>query len=216
LCELDINPLLADSRGVLALDARMRLVPADGADPLARLAILPYPEALERQVETRAGMLTLRPIRPEDAPAHQAFFHALSPQDVHFRMFGGARALSDAQMARFTQIDYAREMAFILTRPSGDGRETLGVVRVVLDPDAIAGEFAIVVRSDLHGKGLGTLLMSALVDYCRARGLREITGVALAENLGMHALARRHGFSVRLDAGGTAALRLDLAGKGRA
>ncbi|MFC4933052.1 bifunctional acetate--CoA ligase family protein/GNAT family N-acetyltransferase [Massilia sp. GCM10023247] len=214
LCELDINPLLADSHGVLALDARMRLAPADGADPLDRLAILPYLDALERQVDTSLGPLTLRPIRPEDAPAHQAFFRALTPQDVHFRMFGSARELSDAQLARFTQIDYAREMAFILTRPAAQGRETLGVVRVAVDPDGIAGEFAIVVRSDLQGKGLGTILMTALVDYCRARGLREITGVALAENLGMHALARRHGFSVRFDPGGSVTLRRVLDTKG--
>ncbi|KQQ97135.1 bifunctional acetate--CoA ligase family protein/GNAT family N-acetyltransferase [Massilia sp. Leaf139] len=214
LCELDINPLLADSAGVLALDARMRLALSTdtgaGADPLARLAILPYPDALERQVDTGLGVLTLRPIRPEDAPAHQAFFRALTPQDVHFRMFGSARELSDAQLARFTQIDYAREMAFILTRPTADGRETLGVVRVVTDPDNVAGEFAIVVRSDLQGKGLGTLLMAALVDYCRARGLREITGVALAENLGMQALARHHGFTIQPDGDGAVGLRCVL------
>jgi acetyltransferase len=192
----------------------MRLAQAIGHDPLARLAILPYPEALERQVETAIGALTLRPIRPEDAPAHQAFFRALTPEDVHFRMFGSARGLSDAQLARFTQIDYAREMAFILTRPGPDGSETLGVVRVVSDPDDIVGEFAIVVRSDLHGRGLGSLLMSALIDYCQARGLREIVGVALAENLGMHALARRHGLSVGADVSGTVALRRVLRAEG--
>ncbi|THC46663.1 bifunctional acetate--CoA ligase family protein/GNAT family N-acetyltransferase [Massilia sp. Mn16-1_5] len=211
LCELDINPLLADSGGVLALDARMRLAPADSADPLARLAILPYPDALERQVDTRLGTLTLRPIRPADAPAHQAFFRALTPHDVHLRMFSSARELSDAQLARFTQIDYAREMAFILTRQAENGAETLGVVRVVADPDNIVGEFAIVVRSDLHGQGLGTLLMGALLDYCRAHGLRELRGVALAENLGMHALARDHGFTVGPDTDGTVALRRVLA-----
>jgi acetyltransferase len=216
LCELDINPLLADGQGVLALDARMRLAPPAVDDPLARLAILPYPDALARELDTRAGRLTLRPIRPEDAPAHQAFFRALTPQDVHYRMFGSARELSGAQLARFTQIDYAREMAFILTRPKPDGAETLGVVRVVSDPDNIAGEFAIVVRSDMQGQGLGSILMAALVDYCRERGLREITGVALAENLGMHALARHNGFSVRDDGEGAVALRRVLLPEGRA
>lgn len=214
LCELDINPLLADAGGVLALDARMRLAPAAGPDPLARLAILPYPEALVRQVDTRIGLLTLRPIRPEDAPAHQAFFRALSPQDVHFRMFGSARALSDQQLARFTQIDYAREMALVLTRPVSAGEETLGVVRVVADPDNTVGEFAIVVRSDLQGQGLGTLLMTALVDYCRARGLREIVGTALAENAGMQALARRQGFALDRAGEGLVGLRLVLASAG--
>ncbi|MET0981573.1 MAG: bifunctional acetate--CoA ligase family protein/GNAT family N-acetyltransferase [Telluria sp.] len=211
LCELDINPLLADSGGVLALDARMRLAPAAGADPLARLAILPYPDALERQVETKLGRLTLRPIRPEDAPAHQAFFRSLTPEDVHFRMFGSARELSPAQLARFTQIDYAREMAFILTRTAPGGEaETLGVARVVADPDNIVGEFAIVVRSDLKGNGLGTVLMEALIDYCRECGLHDIVGVALADNVRMHALARRLGFSVEAEEGGMVAMRRSL------
>ena len=207
LCELDINPLLADSTGVLALDARMRLSPAAGPDPLARLAILPYPDALERVVETNVGLLTLRPIRPEDAPAHQAFFRALTPEDVHFRMFGSARELSPAQLARFTQIDYAREMAFILTRTAGGQGETLGVARVVADPDNIVGEFAIVVRSDLKGQGLGTVLMEALIAYCEGRGLREIVGVALAENVRMHALARRLGFSLAAGDSGSVTMR---------
>ncbi|MCF1423296.1 hypothetical protein LOK78_16510, partial [Mangrovimonas sp. AS18] len=95
-------------------DARMRLEPLPaGNDGSARLAILPYPDALERQVDSSLGPLTIRPIRPEDAPAHLAFFRALSPQDVHMRMFGMMRDLSPQQLARFTQIDYAREMAFI-------------------------------------------------------------------------------------------------------
>jgi acetyltransferase len=198
LAELDINPLLADADGVVALDARMRLVavPA-GQDPLARLAILPYPDALERRVDSALGPLLVRPIRPEDAPAHVAFFHALSARDVHFRMFGTMRALSPSQLARFTQIDYAREMAFIATRPGPAGTaETLGVVRVAVDPDNTVGEFAIVVRSDLHGRGLGRLLMACLLDYCRARGLPRVVGVALADNVGMHRLARACGFQL--------------------
>lgn len=212
LCELDINPLLADSTGVLALDARMRLSPPAAPDPLARLAILPYPDALERVVETSVGQLSLRPIRPEDAPAHAAFFRALTPEDVHFRMFGSARELSPAQLARFTQIDYAREMAFILTRSAGGEGETLGVARVVADPDNIAGEFAIVVRSDLKGQGLGTVLMEALIAYCEGRGLREIAGVALADNVRMHALARRLGFALAPGGDGAVAMRRVLQG----
>ncbi|MFJ1471749.1 bifunctional acetate--CoA ligase family protein/GNAT family N-acetyltransferase [Massilia orientalis] len=198
LAELDINPLLADADGVVALDARMRLVavPA-GQDPLARLAILPYPDALERRVDSALGPLLVRPIRPEDAPAHVAFFHALSARDVHFRMFGTMRELSPSQLARFTQIDYAREMAFIATRPGPAGTaETLGVVRVAIDPDNTVGEFAIVVRSDLQGRGLGRLLMACLLDYCRARGLARVVGVALADNVGMHRLARACGFQL--------------------
>ncbi|MFS2219031.1 GNAT family N-acetyltransferase [Telluria sp. Tellsp104] len=214
LAELDINPLLADAAGVVALDARMRIAPVPaGRDPLARLAILPYPDDLERRVDSACGPLLVRPIRPEDAPAHEAFFHALAPQDVHFRMFGAMRVLSPAQLARFTQIDYAREMAFIATRPGpGGAAETLGVVRVVIDPDGIAGEFAIIVRSDLHGRGLGRLLMAQLLDYCRARGLERVNGVALADNVGMHRLARACGFQLLPAADGNVEMVLTLRG----
>jgi acetyltransferase len=211
LAELDINPLLADNAGVVALDARMRLVPvAPGTDPLARLAILPYPDALERHVDSALGPLVLRPIRPEDAPAHQVFFHALTPEDVHFRMFGMMRELPPSQLARFTQIDYAREMAFIATRGGGAGEETLGVARVSVDPDNTVGEFAIVVRSDLKGRGLGRMLMACLLDYCRARGLLVVRGVALGDNDRMHALARSCGFDVAPASDGTVEMTLDL------
>jgi acetyltransferase len=212
LVELDINPLLAGPDGVVALDARMRLVPVPpGQDPLARLAILPYPDRLARCVESGLGSLTVRPIRPEDGQAHQDFFHALIPEDVHFRMFGLMRDLSAAQLARFTQIDYAREMAFIATRTMDGHDETLGVVRVVIDPDNVEGEFAIVVRSDLKGRGLGSLLMGCLLDYCRSRGVGLVHGAALADNVRMHALARRCGFEVRSATDGTVLMQLRLA-----
>jgi acetyltransferase len=214
LVELDINPLLADADGVVALDARMRLAPAPAdKDPLDRLAILPYPEALERRVDSAFGPLLLRPIRPEDAPAHVAFFHALSQEDVHYRMFGMMRELSPAQLARFTQIDYAREMAFIATRRDAAGAdETLGVVRLQADPDNVAGEFAIVVRSDLKGKGLGRLLMTCLLDYCNMRGLAILHGVALAGNLRMHELARACGLRLHAAEDGTVEMALALHG----
>jgi acetyltransferase len=121
------------------------------------------------------------------------------------------RELPPAQLARFTQIDYAREMAFIATRKAASGAdETLGVVRVQADPDNIVGEFAITVRSDLKGQGLGRLLMGCLIEYCRARRLTTLRGVALAGNLRMHALARACGFRLLPDAEGTVELILPL------
>jgi acetyltransferase len=192
--EIDINPLLADSSGVIALDARARVVPASrGA--LDRLAIKPYPDELEETVEWQGQPLLLRPIRPEDAPAHIAFFAALTPEDVRLRMFVRMRELQPAQLARFTQIDYDREMAFIATRLGPDGQpETLGVARAVAAPDNVQAEFAITVRSDLGGKGLGRLLMQKLIDYCRARGTAELVGDALGENRGVLALTGKLGF----------------------
>ncbi len=207
LVELDINPLLADADGVVALDARLRLAPiAAGQDGNARLAILPYPAELERHVDGALGPLAIRPIRPEDAEAHLAFFRALTPEDVHMRMFGMMRELSPQQLARFTQIDYAREMAFIASRGSPAGAETLGVARVVFDPDGERGEFAVTVRSDLKGRGLGRLLMQHLLDYCAARGVSLVEGAALPENKRMQALATRLGF--QLDSGPDGMVRM--------
>ncbi len=193
--ELDINPLLADQDGVLALDARMRVAAATCIGP-ARFAIRPYPAELEETVRWEGSPLLLRPIRPEDAPQHAAFFAALTPEDVRFRMFAQLQSLPPAQLARWTQIDYDREMAFIATRPGVNGPETLGVARAVADPDNISAEFAVVVRSDLKGRGLGALLMEKMLRYCRARGTREVVGEALPENTRMLQLARHLGFTV--------------------
>ncbi|QJE02743.1 GNAT family N-acetyltransferase [Massilia forsythiae] len=198
IVELDINPLLADSRGAVVLDARMRIAMADrSASTLDRLAIRPYPAELEETVQWQGAPLLLRPIRPEDGPAHVALFNALTPDDVRYRMFVRVRELQPAQLARFTQIDYDREMAFIATRPDTHGvQETLAVGRVVADPDNMSAEFAVTVRSDLKGKGLGIMLMHKLIDYCRARGTREIVGEALPQNAPVLGLVRKLGFTV--------------------
>lgn len=213
LAELDINPLLADSAGAIALDARVRVALADkSASTLDRLAIRPYPRELEQQVAWGGAPLLLRPIRPEDGPAHVAFFNALDADDVRYRMFVRVRELNPSLLARFTQIDYDREMAFIATRPGPGGVcETIGVARVVADPDNIEAEFAVTVRSDLKGQGLGQVLMEKLIDYCRRRGTREIVGEALPQNTRIIRLARKLGFSVTKNpADDTMHLRLPL------
>ncbi|HEY0586856.1 MAG TPA: bifunctional acetate--CoA ligase family protein/GNAT family N-acetyltransferase [Pseudoduganella sp.] len=210
--ELDINPLLADEHGVLALDARMRVAPAAQIGP-ARFAIRPYPAELEESVTWEGSALQLRPIRPEDAPQHSAFFAALTPEDVRFRMFAQMQSLPPAQLARWTQIDYDREMAIIATRMGASGPETLGVARTVSDPDNIRAEFAVVVRSDLKGRGLGALLMEKMLRYCRARGTQELVGEALPENQRMLQLARHLGFAVTpAVAQGAVGMRLVLSG----
>ena len=198
IVELDLNPLLADSRGAVVLDARMRLALADrSGSTLDRLAIRPYPRELEETIAWQGAPLLLRPIRPEDGPAHLAFFDALTPDDVRYRMFVRVRELQPSQLARFTQIDYDREMAFVATRPNAQGvAETLAVGRVVADPDNITAEFAVTVRSDLKGMGLGKIMMQKLIDYCRSRGTREIVGEALPQNSRITGLAKRMGFTV--------------------
>ena len=198
IVELDINPLLADARGVLALDARVRVARASSATGLARLAIRPYPAELEQSLTWQGQTLLLRPIKPEDGAAHIAFFNALAPEDVRLRMFIRQRELQPAQLARFTQIDYDRDMAFIATRQRSDGQfETLGVVRALSDPDNEHAEFAIVVRSDLKNQGLGSILMEKIIAYCRSRGTLAIVGDALPQNSGVLNLVKRFGFAVR-------------------
>jgi acetyltransferase len=196
LAELDINPLLADARGVIALDVRVR-VDARAMAGAAHFAIRPYPQELTEVVPWQGGSLTLRPIRPEDEDQHRRFIESLSPEDVRMRVFITRRSLPRSELARLTQIDYAREMAFIAERPGSDGKpETVGTVRAVSDPDNVEAEFAIVVRSDLKGRGLGRLLLGKLQRYARVQGLQRITGVVLRENAAMLDLARHVGFVV--------------------
>jgi acetyltransferase len=192
--ELDINPLLANEKGVLALDARLKVAPAR-SNGSRRLAIRPYPRKLEETITFDGQPLVLRPIRPEDEPAHRVLITRLHPEDVRFRFFGMLREPIATELARFTQIDYEREMAFIATRNDRHGEpETLGVARVATDPDNITAEFAIVVRSDFKGKGLGSILLEKLIAYCRSRGTARIIGHVLPDNTRMIALAEKCGF----------------------
>lgn len=210
IAELDINPLWADERGVLALDARMR-IEATGATGLDRLAIRPYPAELEQWIEWQGRRVLLRPIRPEDGTQHIEFFHLLEPEDVRYRLFVLVQEIQRSQLARLTQIDYDREIAFIATTEREPGRfETLGVVRAVADPDNLGAEFAVTVRSDLKGQGLGTILFQKLIDYCRGRGIKELFGEALSDNQRMTGLVRHFGGTVSRSEQGTVRLKFDL------
>lgn len=196
--ELDINPLLADEVGVIALDARVAI-----ADPKTKprkpLSVRPYPVEWERTVKVEdVGDVVLRPIRPDDEPQYEKFFTFITPDDLRMRFFTAAPDRTFRFYARMTQIDYAREMAF--TAVSGKG-EILGVARLISDPDYRRAEFAVIVRSDLKGKGLGYRLMQQLVDYARAEGLSELYGDVLAANTTMLKLCRDLGFQSELDDG---------------
>ncbi len=194
LAELDINPLWADDQGVLALDARIRLsrTPVAGA---ANFAILPYPVELEETADWNDRHLTIRPVRPEDEALHRAFIEHVEPQDLRLRFFSSRRELPRTELARLVQVDYAREMAFIAIDTGADGApQTLGVVRAVCDPDNVDAEFAILVRTDLKGHGLGALLMRKMIRYLRTHGTRRMIGYVLAENEPMRALVHALGF----------------------
>ncbi|HEX6704838.1 MAG TPA: bifunctional acetate--CoA ligase family protein/GNAT family N-acetyltransferase [Albitalea sp.] len=193
LAELDINPLWADEDGVIALDARLRVSgsPCAGAQ---RFAILPYPAELAERLTWRGRTLVMRPIRPEDEAQHLAFIRQLEPQDIRLRFFSSRRELPRTELARLVQIDYAREMAFVALLENDDGTcDTVGVVRAVTDPDNVDAEFAIIVRSDMKGQGIGHLLLGKMIGYLRANGTQRMVGEVLRENQAMHELARAHG-----------------------
>jgi len=188
--EFDINPILADAEGVIAVDARVKL-----GDPATRpqSAIVPYPRQLETTEILRDGTeMYLRPIRPDDATLIQRFLESVSPEDIRARFHGAMRDFSGALLIRLTQIDYDREIALIGFR---DGDEMpLGVVRLYADPDHVSAEFAILVRSNLHGHGLGTALMHRIISLARAVGLKQLVGSVLRDNTRMLHLVRELGF----------------------
>ena len=191
--------MVVDPEGLTAVTARLRLARAEGRAEW-RLAIRPYPKEHEEEFELASGRrVLLRPIRPEDEPEHYDFLSRTSAEDLRMRFFGIIGRMSHAEMARFTQIDYDREMAFIATAQvnGGDGRETLGVVRTITDPNNETAEYAILVRSDLKGQRLGWKLMDKMVGYCRGRGTARIVGQVLRENKAMLDLVNRLGFTTR-------------------
>lgn len=216
---VEINPLFADAHGVLALGARIHLQRTATTRPGAghkRLAIRPYPRELEECVTLKGGdQLLVRPIRPEDARSHYDFVSSMSADDLRMRFFGTVQTMSLADMANFTQIDYDREMAFIATSQQqvggrgtacaiGDEHdpatpETFGVVRASTSPDNEVAEYAIMVRSELKGQGLGSLLFEKMIRYCRERGTTWFVGETLPENKSMIALAKKFGMDVHVD-----------------
>lgn len=202
IAELDINPLLADERGVVALDARIKVARAT-APAAQRLAIRPYPKELEETVALPDGrILWLRPVRPEDEPGFHGLFASLSPEEIRLRFLHPMKILPHTLAARLTQIDYDREMALVLAAQSPSGEpELYGCVRIGADPDNERAEFAILLRSDMTGMGLGPMLLRRIIEYARSRGIGDIFGEVLAENKAMLKLCRAFGFIVKRDPG---------------
>jgi acetyltransferase len=199
IAALDINPVLVNERGVCAGDSQILIAPATEVTE-QRLAIRPYPKELEEPFALVNGRtVLLRPIRPEDEPAHYELLSKCTPEDMRLRFFHPIRTLPHTEMARLTQIDYDREMAFLATAPKADGSgpETLGVVRTVTDLSNDKAEYAILVRSDIKRQRLGWKLMEKMVRYCRSRGTRRIVGQVLRDNVRMLDLVASLGFRRR-------------------
>jgi acetyltransferase len=199
--ELDINPLLADESGVLALDARIAVAPVAEVRKgpgHPRFAIRPYPSDWEQRFAIDGiGDILVRPVRPEDESLYVDFFRQISPEDLRLRFFAPVKDFGHTFVARLTQLDYARAMAFAaISEATG---ELLGGVRLHSDANYETGEYAILLRSDLKGRGLGWKLMELIIRYARAEGLKRIEGQVLADNVAMLQMCRELGFAVTAD-----------------
>jgi acetyltransferase len=187
---------------VIAVDARVKVeaVPAEGRRGAGhpRFAVRPYPCEWRRTATLEDGRsVRIRPVRPEDEPLFTAFFRRVSPEDLRLRFFAPIRDFSHAVVARLVQIDYARAIAFVALDPASG--EMMGSVRLVTDANGDKGEYAILVRSDLKGLGLGWELMRLMIEWARHEGIRTVGGQVLRENAVMLAMCRKLGFAVRSD-----------------
>ena len=200
--EMDINPLLVDENGVVAVDARIRVgYPKPSTDPYNHLAIHPYPIHLISEEQLNDGTdIIIRPIRPEDAEIEQAFIRGLSAESKYFRFMNSIHELSLEMLVRFTQIDYHNEMALVAINPDPKGEEEIGVARYMTNPDKKTCEFAIVVSDKWQGKGIARLLMQKLLDIARNRNLEVMEGQVLANNYRMLELMASMGFQIQNDA----------------
>jgi acetyltransferase len=196
IAELAIDPLLADAEEVMALEVRVRIA-RTAAMPGDHLAIRPYPRELEQRLELHGLGLTLRPIRPGDAHAYAELIAATAAEDLRLRFFTLMRRLPARDLARYTQIDYDRDMVFVAV-VGEDATEIVGEVRIFTYPDGATAEFALLVRSDMQRRGIGRALLMKTIDYCRARGTAELIGQIRADNEPMIALARRCGMRVEV------------------
>ena len=212
LREMDINPIIVDEFGAVAVDARIVIDHAPQAlggraNSYNHLSILPYPARYEQVWPLRGGgEYTVRPIHPDDASMLQEMMQHLSPESRYFRFVSSIVELPPAMLARFTLIDYDREMALVAVfrerrnGPNGETQETeriVGVSRYITNPDQSSCEFALVVADDFSGKGLGSRLMLSIMDVAREKGLAEIEGLVLANNPSMLKLMRSLGYSVK-------------------
>jgi acetyltransferase len=200
--EIDLNPVLADETGVVAVDARVSVAPvtrsAHAPPGHPRFAIRPYPKDWERHLTLNNGAAILvRPVRPEDETLFREFFENVTQEDLRLRFFAPLKDFSHLFIARLTQIDYGRAMAFVaIDEASG---KMLGGARLHANADYDRGEYAILVRSDLKGRGLGWLLMQLLIEYARAEGIRTIEGQVLSENTTMLKMCKELGFALSHD-----------------
>lgn len=215
ILELDINPLIVDEHGAIAVDARIKVQTSHQLIRYQHMAIHPYPHELTEHFQLSNGeVITIRPIRPEDAFMEKHFISRLSEQTKYFRFMQAMYELTPEMLVRFTQIDYDREMAFVAVSEDGNLPNELGVARYISNPDGNSADFAVVVADDCQAKGIGSKLLKTLIQTAKQKGLVYFEGEVLANNIAMLSLVKKLGFSVESKAGNTEVLRVvkDLRG----
>ncbi|MEW5909518.1 MAG: GNAT family N-acetyltransferase [Thermodesulfobacteriota bacterium] len=199
IAELDMNPVTVKNGTPIVLDSRIILKPCGKPCP-QHLVISPYPVHHERHEETRTGeKIFVRPIQPEDAPLLVELFNTLSPTTIYFRFFRHVRSLTPEMLARFTQIDYDREIALIAFPEEPGKNRILGVSRIISHPDGRDAEFAIVIGDPWQGKGIGAVLLLNALRIAKQQGIEKVWGAVLPDNIYMRKLGRRLGFHVMFD-----------------
>ena len=197
ILELDINPLIVDEHGAIAVDARIKAQLCNQLSHYAHMAIHPYPHELISHHQLSNGInICIRPIRPEDADLETNFHSRLSDRTKYFRFMQALHELTPEMIVRFTQIDYDREMAFIAITEDEHKITELAVGRYLTNPDGQSVEFALVVADDCHNLGIGTRLMTSLMQSAKTKGMLFFEGEVLAINQPMLSLVSKLGFSI--------------------
>jgi acetyltransferase len=197
LAELDMNPVMIKDGKPVVVDARLLVSTTTVLSPL-HLVISPYPGENEYRLVTESGIhIFVRPVKPEDAPLFVNLFKELSPTSIYYRFFGIIKELSPEMLSRFTQVDYDREIALVAVDEDSEIERILGVARIIGDPDAREGEFAVLVGDAWQGKGIGAALLDKCLQIAEKRGFKNIHGIVLQENKTMLALGRKMGFTIK-------------------
>jgi acetyltransferase len=211
IIELDMNPVIVQEGRPCAVDARVILKSSEVEAPL-HLVISPYPAQYESHTVVKDGLAVfVRPIKPEDAPSFLDLFHTLSSTSVYYRFFSPMKSLSPSMLARFTQIDYDREIALVALEEGRPEEKMLAAARVIGDPDGKKAEFAVMVGDPWQGRGVGAKLLKTCLQIAKERGIETVWGIVLRENTQMLALGRKLGFeATRTEEPGELQLAIDL------
>ena len=197
IAELDMNPVLIKDGNPVAVDARILDSPL-AANSSLHLVIGPYPQEDESHMTDVDGhRIFVRPVKPEDAPLFTAFFKTLSPTTIYYRFFGALKELNPEMLARFTQIDYDREIALVAIDEESEIDNMLGVARIIGDADSKTGEFAVLVGDAWHGKGIGSNLLEKCLSIAEKQGFESVHGIVMHENRNMLSLGKKLGFEIK-------------------